>query len=34
MSAFATIAQESADDQNPEAGVEVPEEETATAAVS
>ena len=34
MSAFATIAQESADGQNPEAGVAVPEEETATAAVS
>ena len=34
MSAFATIAQESADGQNPEAGVSVPEEETATAALS
>ncbi len=34
MSAFATIAQESADDQNTDAGVAVPEEETATAAVS
>ena len=34
MSAFATIAQESADGQNTDAGVAVPEEETATAAVS
>ena len=34
MSAFATIAQESADGQNTDAGVAVPEEETATAALS
>ena len=33
MSAFATIAQESADGQNTDAGVAVPEEETATAAL-
>ena len=34
MSAFGNLAQESADGQNTDAGVDVPEEETATAAVS